>query len=223
MASLLAAVGGFLDAYTYLYRGRVFANGQTGNLVLMGIRLADGSWRQAGYYLFPICAFIGGVLIAEVVRSRIRDDRVIKWRHVILLLEIAVLAVVFMMPQGELDSLANISVSFVCALQTQAFRSLKGKSYISVMCTGNLRSAAEIFFMHRQSGDKKAQKDAAEYALIVGFFVAGAFAGGVSVTSFGGNALLCAIGLLLAVLIILYMRKPVVRFCERYNLRWLDE
>ena len=32
---LLTMSGGFLDAYTYLYRGGVFSNGQTGNLVLL--------------------------------------------------------------------------------------------------------------------------------------------------------------------------------------------
>lgn len=36
----LALAGGFLDAYTYLLRGGVFANAQTGNIVLFGIHLA---------------------------------------------------------------------------------------------------------------------------------------------------------------------------------------
>ena len=30
---LLALTGGFLDAYTYVARGRVFANAQTGNIL----------------------------------------------------------------------------------------------------------------------------------------------------------------------------------------------
>ena len=38
---LLAVVGGFLDAYTYLCRGRVFANAQTGNIVLLGVNLTN--------------------------------------------------------------------------------------------------------------------------------------------------------------------------------------
>ena len=40
MGGLLAAIGGFLDSYTYIARGGVFANAQTGNLVLLGLRLA---------------------------------------------------------------------------------------------------------------------------------------------------------------------------------------
>ena len=33
VASLLAVCGGILDAYSYLCRGGVFANAQTGNIV----------------------------------------------------------------------------------------------------------------------------------------------------------------------------------------------
>ena len=38
----LAAVGGFLEAYTYTLKGGVFANAQTGNLVLFALRLTPG-------------------------------------------------------------------------------------------------------------------------------------------------------------------------------------
>ena len=43
IASLFAIVGGFLDAYSYLARGRVFAGAQTGNVVLFGVRAAAGN------------------------------------------------------------------------------------------------------------------------------------------------------------------------------------
>lgn len=36
----LAFAGGFFDAYTYLTRGGVFANAQTGNIVLMSLATA---------------------------------------------------------------------------------------------------------------------------------------------------------------------------------------
>ena len=37
-ACLLSAVGGFTDVYSYLFRGGVFANAVTGNLVILGLR-----------------------------------------------------------------------------------------------------------------------------------------------------------------------------------------
>ncbi|MBC8862671.1 DUF1275 domain-containing protein, partial [Escherichia coli] len=33
---LLALAGGFMDAYSYIERGQVFANAQTGNILLFG-------------------------------------------------------------------------------------------------------------------------------------------------------------------------------------------
>ena len=45
LGALLAVTGGFLDAYTYLTRGRVFANAQTGNLVLLAMNLAGGQFQ----------------------------------------------------------------------------------------------------------------------------------------------------------------------------------
>lgn len=55
----LAFTGGFLDAYTYLLRGGVFANAQTGNMVLMALYAARRDGR-AFYYLLPIAAFWQG-------------------------------------------------------------------------------------------------------------------------------------------------------------------
>ena len=59
---LLILAGGFLDAYTYLCRGEVFANAQTGNIVLLGLSLAHGQWRTALQYVLPIVVFALGLL-----------------------------------------------------------------------------------------------------------------------------------------------------------------
>lgn len=37
---LLALSGGFMDAYSYLCRNHVFANAQTGNILLFGVNLS---------------------------------------------------------------------------------------------------------------------------------------------------------------------------------------
>ena len=42
-ALFLSVSGGLQDVYTYLYRGKVFANAQTGNIVLMAVKLFASS------------------------------------------------------------------------------------------------------------------------------------------------------------------------------------
>ncbi len=61
-ALFLSVSGGLQDAYTYLYRGKVFANAQTGNIVLMAVKLFAGKWGEALRYLIPLCAFALGIL-----------------------------------------------------------------------------------------------------------------------------------------------------------------
>ncbi len=41
---VLSVLGGFLDMYTYLCRGKVFINAITGNMVLFGLNLANLEW-----------------------------------------------------------------------------------------------------------------------------------------------------------------------------------
>lgn len=47
LGSILMFSGGFLDAYSYLVRGQVFATAETGNIALMGISLARGDLAVA--------------------------------------------------------------------------------------------------------------------------------------------------------------------------------
>ena len=58
---LLACSGGFQDAYTYIGRGHVFANAQTGNIVLLSTHLLSGNVSLVLHYLLPVLAFAGGV------------------------------------------------------------------------------------------------------------------------------------------------------------------
>ena len=66
-AALLSAVGGFLDAYTYLACGGVFANAQTGNVVLLGVELSNAEWATALRQLLPVAAFLVGVGCVEIL------------------------------------------------------------------------------------------------------------------------------------------------------------
>lgn len=77
---MLAIVGGFLDAYTYLCRGEVFANAQTGNMVLFGIKLIKQNYIQALYYLLPILAFLIGVIVAEMIKRHFLENTKVHWQ-----------------------------------------------------------------------------------------------------------------------------------------------
>ena len=209
-ALILALVGGFLDAYSYICRDQVFANAETGNIVLMGVELAQRNFMGAFHYALPIGAFAVGVYICEMIRGRYGERRLIHWRQRIILLEILSVVVVGFLPlEHSWNHAANILISFVCALQVEAFRKVRGANFASTMCTGNLRSATERVFKYRRTGDKKLIAESKRYYLIIGAFVVGASIGGILTMAIGGKAVMVSIVGLVAVL--LMMNKEFAR------------
>ena len=210
LGALLAVAGGFFDAYTYLCRGGVFANAQTGNIVLLGLELAEREWLRALAYLAPILAFALGVVVAEVVKRRGKARQAggagMHWRQVIVLAEIVLLAVAAFLPQ-RMNMAVNILISFVCAMQVEAFRKVRGSAFATTMCTGNLRSGTEQLVIWRQTGDANAARKARHYYCIILFFILGAALGAVCTDTLGERALLITCVPLLAVFGIMFIRE----------------
>ena len=107
----LSASGGLQDAYTYIGRGKVFANAQTGNIVLMSQSLFDGDLSRFAHYFIPVLSFALGVAAAECIRLRWRQARRIHWRQLVVLAEIVLLFAVGFFPAGW-DIGANALVAF---------------------------------------------------------------------------------------------------------------
>ena len=181
--AFLTLSGGFQDAYTYMGRGRVFANAQTGNIVLLGVNICEGQWDTSLRYLLPVLAFAAGAYAAAWVRGRAAPGRRLHWRQAVLAVEIVLLAAVGFMPPA-LDLAANVLVSFSCAMQVQAFRKLRGTAYASTMCIGNLRSAMQALYEWRH-GEAEAGLRAAQYFGMLALFAAGAALGGLLTLAFG--------------------------------------
>lgn len=180
IGSILALVGGFLDGYTYVSRGKVFANAQTGNMVLLGLRISEGHFSDALRYLLPILAFAAGVLLAEWIKSRYQGSRAFHWRQLVLSIEIVLLCGIGFVPDGNLNPYVNIAISLVCALQVESFRTLHELTYATTMCTGNLRSGTEQLFRYFQTRERSFLQNSLHYFGIILVFIAGAILGMVS-------------------------------------------
>ena len=66
LGALLAVAGGFFDAYTYLCRGGVFANAQTGNIVLFEMCIRDSLEAADGFRNRHILALEARELLRNV-------------------------------------------------------------------------------------------------------------------------------------------------------------
>lgn len=207
IAALLAVVGGFLDAYTYVFRGGVFANAQTGNIVLLGIHLSKGEWGVAFGYLIPIFAFALGIAVTEAVRRRAGGSRLLHWRQGVVLAEVAILFVMGWIPAGTLDYFVNLSIAFVCALQAQSFRKVNGNAYASTMCTGNLRSATQSLYFYWVNKDKKELFKSIQYYMVIAFFIIGAAMGALLTRCMGYYSVWVADAVLLAAFFLMFIKK----------------
>ena len=197
VAALLSAAGGFLDAFTWIGHGGVFANAQTGNVVLLGLYAAAGEWAEAFRHVPPIVAFVAGVFVAH----RLRLDT--KWRHahnaalLSLAVEILFLAVVALLPSRFPDFPIVLGVAFVAALQSSCFACVEGQAYSSVMTTGNLRRGAEAIFAGVTAPrDPRALDQARVFGAVVACFCLGAALGAFATARLGNAALVVPIALL---------------------------
>ena len=178
LSAVLSFSGGLQDAYTYNVRGNVFANAQTGNVVLMSQNFMMGNWSSAIRYMLPLIAFAAGVFITEQIEYRFKSSRGVHWRQLVLLIEIVLLGMVGLMPT-DLNIAANMLVSFACAMQVQAFRKVHGYGYASTMCIGNLRSGTESLSKFLRNKDRASLNKALHFFGIILIFAIGAGAGGV--------------------------------------------
>lgn len=186
--------GGFQDAYTYTCRGEVFANAQTGNIVLLSTALYGREWQTVLKYLVPVLSFLVGTAVAEFIHIKLKCYEKLHWRQIILLLEILLLFSVGFLP-AKVEPLANAFVSFVCALQVQTFHKVRGHAYASTMCIGNMRAGTEALCAYFRVRDKKILKKAITYFGVIFVFGIGAGLGSVLTRAAGYKAiwLCCAL------------------------------
>lgn len=188
-ATLLAAVGGLLDAVVYTLHGHVFANAMTGNVILLGISAFSGDWWQALRHFVPICAFVLGVASSRILRLLPQFRASIS----VLALEMAVLFVAGLLGPSFPELPFTAIISFTSAFQVSTFRLVGRFAYNSTFITGNLRTAADGFVgqftehdaVMRRSEGAKARK----LFVICAAFLAGALLGAWCAPLFGNRTL----------------------------------
>ena len=207
-AMFLSLSGGLQDVYTYLFRGKVFANAQTGNIVLMAVHAFAGEWGRVLHYLVPLCFFALGVFAAELMHQKLQNLQRLHWRQLVVLGEVLLLFAVGFLPQSQ-NLLANAIVSFSCAMQVQAFRKVNGYAFASTMCIGDLRSGVEAFCIWRKSHEPHAKDRMVRYFGIILLFALGAGLGSKSAAQLGGRAIWLSCCFLLVSFALMFIREEL--------------
>lgn len=194
LGMLLAIVGGFLDAYTFISRGGVFANAQTGNMVLLALGITNKDYKATFMVAIPIIAFIIGVLVTQILNSKSKSTE-----EVILIIEAFVLFIIGFIPKTVPDIIATSIIAFVSSVQIASFRKLVDFPYSTTMCTANLRTFAESTYLSIIKKDKAASTRAIRYSLIIISFLLGASLCGILTINLGVKSIwACSVILVIA-------------------------
>lgn len=187
----LALSGGFMDAYSYINRGKVFANAETGNIILMALKVCEGKFFEAVNYLIPIISFAVGVAICEIIKYRKERINMIHWRQILVLFEIFAFIAVGFLPQ-EMNRVANSIISMISGIQFATFPKIRGTAMATTMCTGNLKTGTQNMYRGIKTGDRSAIEKGLYYYVCILVFIAGTAIGYFAVKLMAEKAIFLA-------------------------------
>lgn len=187
-AVLLTLTNGFLDAYTYIVRGGVFANVQTGNVILFAIEMRHRHFGNSLAHLWPILAFLAGVLLSAHIKSGRMEKLVshpLRWTMAFQALAFTIVGFV---PTSVPSSVVTIPISFLAAMQFTLFRNIGDLTYVAVATTGNLMRFVESGYSLVVDKDESARLGFKVYGILICAFAGGAVAGAFSSEQWGHQA-----------------------------------
>lgn len=188
----LMAIAGFFGSYTYLLRGNVFCNAQTGNVVLLGMAIGGARWGKALYYLIPISAYILGAFVSELLPNPIKHKSPIRWDTLLIIVEMLVVTALGFVPESAPVQISQIAINFIASMQYNTFRQAEGTPMATTFVTNHIRQvgvglAKEI--KHLRKGDKSHRPKFFKHTGMLLFFLGGASVGAFFCLKFLGRAI----------------------------------
>ncbi len=188
---ILIAVSGFWGAFTYLLRGNVFCNAQTGNVVLLGLAVGSGNFGHAMYYTIPITAYLAGAFISEILPNPVKHGLHIRWETLLLGIETVVVIILGFIPESFPVQLSQILINFIASMQFNTFRQAEGTPMATTFATNHIRQigiglAKEL--QHRNREDKSHRVKLRKHFYMLLFFLFGAVIGTVFCNLIKGRA-----------------------------------
>lgn len=199
-------VAGYFGAFTYLLRGNVFCNAQTGNVVLMGLALGQGHVKAALYYLIPISAYIAGAFLSELLPGPVKQRLRLRWDTLFIAVEMTAVLALGFIPDSAPVQISQIVINFVASMQYNTFRQAEGIPMATTFATNHIRQigvglAREL--QSRRAGETPDRRRMQAHLQMLVFFFLGAAVGAALCSHLGGRAIWCTLLPLAAVFIAL--------------------
>lgn len=171
---LLILAAGWFGAYTFLLRGGVFCNAQTANVVLLAVAVGSRDWSRAAYLILPITAYFAGAFFSEYLGKSVKKFHFLRWDTILIGIEVAVVIVLGALPKSAPDQICQVALNFICSMQFNTFRQVKGIPAATTFVTNHIRQVGSSVAKYiRHQDDEYAQKIKVHGTLILFFLLGG--------------------------------------------------
>jgi uncharacterized membrane protein YoaK (UPF0700 family) len=210
-ALLLTLTNGFMDAHTYYVRGGVFANVQTGNVIFFAIDASERKVAAALAHVWPILAFMVGVVLASHIKSG-RVERFVphplRWTMTV---QVVALVVIGFIPVTVANSYVTVPIAFLAGVQMGLFRNVGDLAYLPVATTGNLMRFIEAGYDGVVEKAAPSRRAAGIYGALILAFASGALIGAFASRAWAAHAIWLAAGILAVTLVLFIVDERVLR------------
>ena len=174
---VLITAAGWFGAYTFILRGGVFCNAQTANVVLFAIALGQARWTDALYLLIPISAYFLGAFVSELLGKSVKRLRLLRWDTILIGVEIVVIIALGLLPAQAPDQICQVALNFICSMQFNTFRQVKGIPASTTFVTNHIRQVGSNFARFARHKDAESRTRLLVHGALILFFAIGAAVG----------------------------------------------
>ncbi len=174
---LLIFTAGWFGAYTFLLRGGVFCNAQTANVVLFALAIGNGAWTKAAYLIIPITAYFAGAFLSEYLGKSVKKIHFLRWDTVLIGIEIIVVIVLGVLPKNAPDQICQIALNFICSMQFNTFRQVKGVPAATTFVTNHIRQVGSSAAKYLRHHDDNSLENIKVHGALILFFLLGGITG----------------------------------------------
>lgn len=204
-------LGGFYGVYTYLARGGVFANAQTGNLVMLAAAIGQLNWHRAFMIMIPITAFGCGTALSETLNRKFASVGRLHLESYLIIIEMILTVLLGFIPHSVPDQIAQSILNFICSMQYNTFRQSDGEPMAAKFCVNHVRTMALNIVKWRCDKDQLASVIWREHLSMLVMFICGGAIAAIACRHFDIRAIWVALILQTVILVHLLHARAVKR------------